>query len=118
MNTAERRERLIRILVLRGHATLGELAMELEVSERTIMRDVDALSITIPLFTVAGRYGGIYIDKNFLKNKPYLKDHEITLLKKILNDIEQTSVCSLNDDELKLLKEIIFVYSRKNRIHT
>ena len=115
LNTADRRECLIRILVLRGHATLSELSDELGVSARTIMRDVDALSIRTPIFTVTGRYGGIYIDKDYVQNKPYLKAQEIALLEKIAYDIEQVSVCSLNTEELKLLKDIISIYSRKKQ---
>ena len=44
MYAVERREKLIRTLVLRGHTTVSELAMELEVSERTILRDIEKLS--------------------------------------------------------------------------
>ena len=47
MYAVERREKLIRTLVLRGHTTVSELAMEFEVSERTILRDIEALSITM-----------------------------------------------------------------------
>ena len=44
-----RADRLLSILMLlqaRGRLTAGELARELEVSERTIYRDVDALSVS------------------------------------------------------------------------
>ena len=115
LNTADRREHLIRILVLRGHATLSELSEELGVCERTIIRDVDALSIRTPIFTVTGRGGGIYIDKNYVQNLPYLKDHELALLEKIAYEVEQMSVCSLTEKELKQLKDIISIYSRKKR---
>jgi predicted DNA-binding transcriptional regulator YafY len=58
-----RASRLVTLLFtlqrLRG-ATAAELARELEVSERTIYRDVAALSAAgVPLFTEAGRGGGI-----------------------------------------------------------
>jgi len=46
MYAVERREKLIRTLVLRGQATVSELAMELEVSERSILRDIETLSIS------------------------------------------------------------------------
>ena len=52
LNSADRREHLIRILILRGHATLSELSTELGVSQRTIMRDIDALSIRFPIYTI------------------------------------------------------------------
>jgi len=111
LNAADRRDRLIRILIIRGRVTLSELATELEVSERTVMRDVDALSITTPIFTVVGRYGGIYIDQHYIQNQPHLKDYELALLKKIIYEVEQTSVCSLNDEELQLLKDMVILYS-------
>ncbi|MEN3263111.1 WYL domain-containing protein, partial [Pseudonocardia sp.] len=58
-----RASRLVTLLFtlqrLRG-ATAAELARELEVSERTIYRDVAALSAAgVPLFTEPGRGGGI-----------------------------------------------------------
>ncbi|WP_300007901.1 WYL domain-containing protein [Pseudonocardia sp.] len=58
-----RASRLITLLFTlqrRRGATAAELAAELEVSERTIYRDVAALSDAgVPLFTEAGRGGGI-----------------------------------------------------------
>jgi predicted DNA-binding transcriptional regulator YafY len=47
------------LLQARGRMTAGELAEELEVSERTIYRDIDALSAAgVPVYGEAGREGG------------------------------------------------------------
>ncbi|MBA2280535.1 MAG: YafY family transcriptional regulator [Acidimicrobiia bacterium] len=57
-----RASRLVQILLLlqtRGRMTAPELARELEVSVRTIYRDLDALSTAgVPVYSETGRYGG------------------------------------------------------------
>ncbi|MFT4393816.1 helix-turn-helix transcriptional regulator [Gordonia lacunae] len=57
-----RAERLIALLmVLKKHerVTAAELAAELGVSERTVLRDIDALSLSgVPVYSERGRHGG------------------------------------------------------------
>lgn len=57
-----RSDRLVAILLMlqrRGQVTAPEVARELEVSERTARRDLDALAMAgIPLYSVQGRGGG------------------------------------------------------------
>src|SRR3954471_9664848 len=57
-----RADRLVAILLLlqaRGQVTAGEVAAELEISERTARRDLDALGMAgLPVYSQQGRNGG------------------------------------------------------------
>ncbi len=57
--------RLVRLMVIlekRGRVTAGDLAAELEVSERTVLRDIEALSgAGIPVYATRGPGGGFQL---------------------------------------------------------
>lgn len=57
---------MLQILQRRGRMTARELARQLDVSERTILRDVDAFSEAgVPIFTTRGGHGGIEVMDGF-----------------------------------------------------
>ena len=57
-----RADRLVAILLMlqtKGHVTAAEVATELEISERTARRDLDALGVAgLPVYSMQGRNGG------------------------------------------------------------
>ncbi len=59
--------RILYYLLDHGSATAPELAEKLEVSVRTVYRDVEALSSAgIPVYTEPGRNGGIFLLHGFI----------------------------------------------------
>jgi predicted DNA-binding transcriptional regulator YafY len=69
------------LLQRRGKMTAAELADELEVSRRTILRDVEALSISgVPLYAEGGHGGGILLDKDYQTTLTRLNEAEVRAL--------------------------------------
>ena len=68
--------RLINLLLVlqnSGRVTAGELARRLEVSERTVLRDLEVLSgAGVPVYAVRGRHGGFELLDTFEQTVPPL----------------------------------------------
>jgi len=79
-----RAERLISLLMALqrgGRQTAGELAQRLEVSMRTIFRDIDALSaMGVPVYTEPGRGGGIRLVEGYSSDLTGLSSGEAEAL--------------------------------------
>jgi predicted DNA-binding transcriptional regulator YafY len=79
-----RADRLLSILLLlqsRGQMTGRELAERLEVSERTLHRDMDALSAAgVPVFALRGARGGWQLEENWRTQVPGLDEAELRAL--------------------------------------
>ena len=68
---------ILYLLVERRAVTAGELAKRLEVSERTIYRDVDALSAAgIPVYAQKGKGGGIRLMDQFVLDRALLSGEQ------------------------------------------
>jgi predicted DNA-binding transcriptional regulator YafY len=90
---ADRLVSLILLLQTRGKMTTHALADALGVSRRTILRDIDAMSLAgIPVYTDGGHGGGVALDENYRTSLTGLHESEVRALfvssnAKLLHDI-------------------------------
>lgn len=115
MGTAERRKEIMRCLCIRKYETVSNLAFEFGVSERTILRDIDELSVSEPIYTQTGRYGGgVYVMDGYEYGHMYMSDRELSLLHKVRCYSEKKEICDLSSDEIKTLTLMIAKYTKPN----
>ena len=68
---------LLYLLLKRGQCTAGELSQRLGVSERTIYRDIDALSAAgVPVYATQGKGGGIALMEHYVLDRTALTEQE------------------------------------------
>lgn len=80
----ERRQQILSLLCQRRKDTVGNLATELDVSERTIRRDIEALTLSYPIETICGRYGGgVKIADWYSQTRKRLSPKQTALLKRL-----------------------------------
>jgi len=79
-----RADRLLSLMLLlqaRGRMTAGDLAGHLEVSERTVYRDIDALSAAgVPIYAQPGPNGGVFLDEHYRISLTGLSRQELVSL--------------------------------------
>ena len=71
---ASRLVQLLGLLQTRGRMTARQLAAELEVSQRTVLRDIEALgSAGIPVYPTRGQAGGFQLIEGFSSDLPAVR---------------------------------------------
>lgn len=99
-------------LLDKGQATAPELAEKLEVSVRTIYRDIDALSSAgIPIYAETGRNGGIHLMNDFVLDKAVLSKEE---KQEILIALQSINITKENDSQTLQKLSAIFNLSSEN----
>ena len=88
MRPSERREKILEMLCIRRQDTVENLAAEFQVSERTIKYDIEELTLTYPIETIRGRYGGgVKVKDGYYVGRNYLKPPQKNLLLKLLSGL-------------------------------
>ena len=85
----ERLFEIVYILLEKGTVTAQELSDKLNVSKRTILRDIETLTLAkVPVCTTQGKGGGIYVLENFHPDRNYLNEKQTELLERLLETLE------------------------------
>ena len=115
METFERRREIMKIMCRRRYETMPNLASELGVSTRTIQRDIESLSLTEPIYTQVGKYGGgVYVVDGYYIDRMYMADEEVRVLEKLYLFATEENT-KLTVEEISLLKYIILQYSKPKK---
>lgn len=101
--TTERRQEILELLNCKRFSTYEQLAIEFNVSKRTIQNDIEELTLSAPIYTVSGNGGGIKVVEGWHLSKEYLSEKQEKLLTEMLS--------SLNDDDAKIIKCILNRFS-------
>lgn len=100
MGAAERRQQILDLLCQRRRETISNLAEELGVSERTIRRDVEMLTLRYPIETVCGRYGGgVRMADWYKQDRRRLTPRQTALLRRL--------AAGLQGEDLEDMKQIL-----------
>ena len=107
MRALERRQAILELLCERRTEKIENLAFEFSVNECTIRRDILELSLSYPIYTRTGIYGGVYVDKDYYFGKQYLRSEEKELLESLSSFVGEA--------QRKILESIIKRFGRPNK---
>lgn len=97
MSPNERRNNIYAELRAQRHLTVDYLAEKYAVSTKTIRRDIDELTLTYPIETVRGRYGGgVKLADWYHPMQSTLSLTQIALLKKLAPSLEGEDLVVMN----------------------
>lgn len=114
MQPVERHMKILKILCQRRFENIKNLSHEFGVSERTIRRDLELLSLDHAIYTKKGKYGGIYTLDTFNMDRMYMEQYELDVLKKISSALRNSKI--LNHEEKDILDNIIFDYTQPQKL--
>lgn len=99
------------LLLSRRSMTAKEFAERFEVSERTVYRDVDALSSAgIPVYTAKGKGGGIRLLDNFVLDRSVLSEAEQG---EILSALRGLSAVRMPDMDRSILEKLGGIFHKE-----
>ena len=102
--SSERRQQILEYLSVNRAATYIELADHFGVAKCTIRNDIDELTLSAPIYTVAGKGGGIRVADGWYLSKTYLCDEDEEMLRRLLP--------GLQPEDQKRMQHILSVFAK------
>ena len=98
---------IVYLLMEKPQMTAKELADIFEVSERTIYRDIDKLTMAgIPVYTNQGKHGGVSILPDYVLDKAVLTTEEKNKIMESLSALNEVSL-TVDDDSISKLRSFL-----------
>lgn len=116
MKKTERQNGITHLLRMRRKMTAKELADYFDVSERTIYRDIDALSqLHVPIISYEGLGGGYEIDSSYFLPSIKLSEQELLMLLMVLKAGEEFRIPNMAADYNLLSGKLLNVLPDEER---
>ena len=103
-STAERRQMILQVLCERRSELAENLALEFDVSIRTIYYDIEFLAYSYPIYTTKGTGGGIHVMDGFYLGMKYLTERQCEVLEKLS--------ARLLDEEKEIILQILHTFKK------
>ena len=100
----DRQQLILEQLSDRRSATVPELMAQFNVSRCTILRDIEILSCSYPIFTQQGGGGGIRVADGWYLSRRYMHDDQEALLRELLP--------GLQPEQQKLMESILTSFAK------
>lgn len=105
MKAIERRQALLELLCERRYEKMANLAFEFGVSRQTIQNDVLELSLSYPIYAVAGNNGGVFVSEGYYIGKQYLSENQQLLLESLMTKCD--------DNDKKIIRSILKKFGKQ-----
>ena len=99
LSASDRRQLILETLSDRRYEKISNLAMEFDVSVRTIKNDIAILSCSAPIYTVQGNGGGVRVADGWYIGRRYLRKNQEMLLRELM--------VNLDDEQQKIMESIL-----------
>ena len=106
-STNERRQEILEYMCERRHESVENLMFEFQVSRSTILRDLQVLSCSYPIYTTQGNGGGVHVVDGYRLGKKYLTAKQKSVLEKY--------TAKSSGEDFKILKSILASFSAPGR---